>query len=83
MKLDKAIKKFAYVTLIALLLLLFWCYWVSTQIDQGASPSFLADGMITPVSTACALVALFAAAYAILIVLNAFYIGLTGPEKEK
>jgi uncharacterized membrane protein len=76
-KCEKNIKKAGYIVIIALLALIFWCYWVWHQIERGDAPSFLSDKGVNVVLYICALIFYVVVALMIFIVVRAFYLWLT------
>ena len=77
MKSEKNIKRAAYVAIIVLLAVVFWCYWVGHQMEQGESQVFYPDGAVSALLVACALLFYAAIGYVVYIIITRCYLALT------
>jgi uncharacterized protein YneF (UPF0154 family) len=82
MNIGKSIKHGAAFTVVALLLLVLWGFWVNQRIESGESPFFFSEGSAVAVSITCTLLALLAIGGVVFIAIKAFYAGLKEPEPE-
>jgi hypothetical protein len=77
MKSEKNIKRAAYVAIIALLAVVFWCYWVWHRIEQGETQVFYPDVAVSVLLVVCALLFYAAIGYAVYIIIRKCYLALT------
>lgn len=82
MNIGKSIKHAAALTVVALLLLVLWGFWVGQRIERGESPFFFSEGSADVVSITCTLLALLAIGGVVFIAIKAFYAGLKEPKSE-
>jgi len=68
---------------IALLALVSWCWWISRRVEFGDTSFFLPEGVVRAVTIACTVLAGLAVGYVVIIVVRAFYLGLTESERQK
>jgi hypothetical protein len=79
MKHEKTIRPAARVALVALLALVFWLVWDTTQSEPGHS-TLPSTSTARVIGFVCMTVAVAAGGYAVFLLVRAFYLGFTRPE---
>lgn len=80
MKHEKTIRKAGRVVLVALLALVFWFVWDTTQTEPGHSSTLPSTGTARVIGIVCISLAVAAGGYAVFLLVRAFYLGFTRPE---